>query len=278
METLTQNIQETTLSNGVTMPMVGLGVLKAKDGLEVESAVRTALQNGYRLIDTAAAYRNESGVGNAIKASGIPRDEIFLTTKVWNSDQGYEKTLAAFEQSLQLLQTDYIDLYLIHWPVAGKYKDTWKALETLYKQGKVRAIGVSNFQVRHLEDLMSSAEITPMINQVEVHPHLQQRELQAFAESYGIKLEAWRPIMMGEVMLLPELKEIAQRHQKSPAQVTLRWLKQRGVITIPKSVKENRILENADIFDFELSESEMDMIESLDKGRRLGPDPDNFNF
>ncbi|OEK01937.1 glyoxal reductase [Roseivirga sp. 4D4] len=278
METLTQNIQETTLSNGVSIPMVGLGVLKAKDGLEVESAVRTALQNGYRLIDTAAAYQNEAGVGNAIKASGIPRDEIFLTTKVWNSDQGYENTLAAFEHSLELLQTDYIDLYLIHWPVAGKYKDTWRALETLYKQGKVRAIGVSNFQVHHLEDLMSVAEITPMINQVETHPHLQQGELQAFAKAHEIKLEAWRPIMMGEVMLLPELREIAKGYQKSPAQITLRWLTQRGIIVIPKSVKEKRIVENADIFDFDLSENEMNLIASLDRGRRLGPDPDNFNF
>ena len=277
METIAQ-IESTVLTNGVEIPKLGLGVLKAKDGLEVEGAVLAALRNGYRLIDTAAVYGNEAGVGNAILKSGIPRDEIFLTTKVWNSDQGYEQALAAFEMSLQLLKTDYIDLYLIHWPVAGKYKETWRALEELYQQGKVRAIGVSNFQVHHLEDLISTAHVVPMVNQIEMHPHLQQTELLDFASAHDIKIEAWRPIMMGEVTLLPELRSMAAKYEKSPFQVALRWLIQKDVVVIPKSVREERIIQNADVFDFELTKEEMGIIGTLDRGRRLGPDPDNFSF
>ena len=277
METATKTMT-VELSNGLQMPRIGLGVLKATDGQEVENAVLSALDNGYRMIDTAAAYRNEKGVGDAIKKSGIDRDKIFLTTKVWNSDQGYESTLKAFNKSLKLLQTDYIDLYLIHWPVAGKYKDTWRALEYLYETGKVKAIGVSNFQIHHLQDLMSTAKIMPMVNQVEVHPHLQQDALLAYATGHGIRLEAWRPVMMGEVRDIPLLHQIGARYGKSPFQVTLRWLTQRGIIAIPKSVTSGRIAQNADIFDFELSDFEMSKISQLDQNRRLGPDPDNFNF
>ena len=277
MEVLEQQ-KSVTLSNGEIIPQVGLGVLKAQNGLEVENAVITALENGYRLIDTAAAYRNEDGVGRAIKRSGVPRKDIFLTTKVWNSDQGYEETLAAFERSLQLLQTDYVDLYLVHWPVAGKYKETWRALEKLYKEGKAKAIGVSNFQIHHLQDLMATAEIKPMVNQVEMHPYLQQKELQEFSKLHHIQLQAWRPIMMGEVNHLPAIRSIAEKLGKSPVQVTLRWLVQKEVIVIPKSVKPNRIKDNIDIFDFELSPGDMAAIEALDQGKRLGPDPDNFNF
>ena len=277
MEILEQQ-NSVTLSNGEIIPQVGLGVLKAQNGLEVENAVITALENGYRLIDTAAAYRNEDGVGRAIKRSGVPRKDIFLTTKVWNSDQGYEETLAAFERSLQLLQTDYVDLYLVHWPVAGKYKETWRALEKLYKEGKAKAIGVSNFQIHHLQDLMATAEIKPMVNQVEMHPYLQQKELQEFSKLHHIQLQAWRPIMMGEVNHLPAIRSIAEKLGKSPVQVTLRWLVQKEVIVIPKSVKPNRIKDNIDIFDFELSPGDMAAIEALDQGKRLGPDPDNFNF
>ena len=277
MEILEQQ-KSVTLSNGEVMPWVGLGVLKAQNGLEVENAVITALENGYRLIDTAAAYRNEDGVGRAIKGSGVPRKDIFLTTKVWNSDQGYEETLAAFERSLQLLQTDYVDLYLVHWPVAGKYKETWRALEKLYKEGKAKAIGVSNFQVHHLEDLMTTAEIIPMVNQVEMHPHLQQKELVDFSQKHSIRLEARRPIMMGEVNHLPEIEAIGSKLGKSPVQVTLRWLLQKGVVVIPKSVNPLRIKDNINIFDFELSAEDMKLIEGLDRGRRLGPDPGNFNF
>lgn len=277
MEILEQQ-KSVTLSNGEIIPQVGLGVLKAQNGLEVENAVITALENGYRLIDTAAAYRNEDGVGRAIKRSGVPREDIFLTTKVWNSDQGYEETLAAFERSLKLLQTDYVDLYLVHWPVAGKYKETWRALEKLYKEGKAKAIGVSNFQIHHLQDLMATAEIKPMVNQVEMHPYLQQKELQEFSKLHHIQLQAWRPIMMGEVNHLPTIRSIAEKLGKSPVQVTLRWLVQKEVIVIPKSVKPNRIKDNIDIFDFELSPGDMAAIEALDQGKRLGPDPDNFNF
>lgn len=277
MEILEQQ-KSVTLSNGEIIPQVGLGVLKAQNGLEVENAVITALENGYRLIDTAAAYRNEDGVGRAIKRSGVPREDIFLTTKVWNSDQGYEETLAAFERSLKLLQTDYVDLYLVHWPVAGKYKETWRALEKLYKEGKAKAIGVSNFQIHHLQDLMATAEIKPMVNQVEMHPYLQQKELQEFSKLHHIQLQAWRPIMMGEVNHLPAIRSIAEKLGKSPVQITLRWLVQKEVIVIPKSVKPNRIKDNIDIFDFELSPGDMAAIEALDQGKRLGPDPDNFNF
>ncbi|GAB5523399.1 MAG: aldo/keto reductase YtbE [Roseivirga sp.] len=278
MNTLTLNIPNTTLSNGSIIPRLGLGVLKAQDGAEVENAVLTALKHGYRLIDTAAIYGNEAGVGEALKKTDIPRSEIFLTTKVWNNNQGYKRTLNAFEHSLKLLQTDYVDLYLIHWPVAGKFKETWRALETLYKAGKAKAIGVSNFQVHHLEELMAGAKIMPMVNQVEIHPHLQQQELLDYAIKHDIQLEAWRPIMMGEVNLLPELRQLGQKYSKSPAQIALRWLSQRGIVVIPKSVKEHRIQENANIFDFELTPQDMDLIAGLDRKRRLGPDPDNFNF
>ena len=267
-----------TLNNQLEMPQIGLGVLKAKDGQEVKNAVLSALSNGYRLIDTAAAYRNEVGVGEAIAESDLSREEIFLTTKVWNSDQGYHETLAAFERSLKELKTDYVDLYLIHWPVAGKYKDTWRALEKLYKEGKAKAIGVSNFQIHHLQNLMATAEIKPMVNQVEMHPHLQQKELRQFSIDHDIQLEAWRPIMMGEVNNIPALVSIGNKFGKSPAQVALRWLIQLDVVVIPKSVTPHRIAENMDVFDFELSEEDMNQISELNMNRRLGPDPDNFNF
>ena len=278
METSIMQQTDFTLSNGLNMPAIGLGVLNAQDGKEVAQAVDYALRSGYRLIDTAAVYRNELGVGMAIAQSEVPREEIFLTTKVWNSDQGYEQTLRAFDRSLAALQTDYIDLYLIHWPVAGLYKETWRALEDLYTAGKVKAIGVSNFQVHHLEDLMATARIAPMVNQIEMHPWLQQHELRAFAEQEGIVLEAWRPIMMGRVNELDTLWEIGRKYGKSAVQVTLRWLHQLGVVVIPKSVKEERITQNAAIMDFDLSDQDMAAISQLDRGQRLGPDPDNFNF
>ncbi|MEM7572665.1 MAG: aldo/keto reductase [Bacteroidota bacterium] len=278
MDTLTAKTPTWSLANGLQIPQLGLGVLKARNGGEVEQAVLHALDSGYRLIDTAAIYGNESGVGSAIKQSRLDRSEIFITSKVWNSDQGYKQTLAAFERSLENLQTDYLDLYLIHWPVAGKFQDSWKALEELYRAGKVRAIGVSNFQVHHLETLLETAEIVPMVNQVELHPYLQQPQLQAFAQAKGIQLEAWRPIMMGAVLDIPELVAIGQAHGKSAVQVSLRWLIQEGVVVIPKSVTLKRIIENAKVFDFELSEQEMSIIRGLNRQERLGPDPDNFNF
>lgn len=266
----------TTLHNGVTMPWFGLGVFKVENGSEVIEAVKTAIQNGYRSIDTAALYRNEEGVGQAIKESGVPRQELFITTKVWNSDQGYDSTLQAFETSLNKLGLDYLDLYLIHWPGKDKYKETWKALEKLYKDGRVRAIGVSNFKIHHLEDLMSSAEIKPMVNQVEYHPHLTQKELLAFCQREGIQLEAWSPLKQGQLLSDPTISKLAEKYQKSSAQIILRWDLQNKVVTIPKSIKEQRIIENANIFDFELSAEDMEEIDGLNKDERIGPDPDTF--
>ncbi|MFC7440685.1 aldo/keto reductase [Laceyella putida] len=268
----------TVLHNGVKMPWLGLGVWQVKEGQEVENAVKAAIQAGYRSIDTAAVYKNEEGVGAAIKAAGVPREELFVTTKVWNADQGYESTLKAFEESRTKLGLEYIDLYLIHWPVKGKYKETWKALEKLYKDGKVRAIGVSNFQIHHLQDLLTDSEVKPMVNQVEFHPYLAQKELLSFCKQEGIQLEAWSPLMQGEVVNVPLLQELAEKYGKTPAQIVLRWDLQHGVVTIPKSVKAHRIQENADVFDFELSQEDMARIDALDKHHRFGPDPDNFDF
>lgn len=277
------HLQSTTkLHNGVDMPWLGLGVFKVEEGSELVEAIKAAIKHGYRSIDTAAAYANESGVGQgiheALAENGLSRNDLFVTSKVWNSDQGYEETLAAFDTSLSKLGLDYLDLYLIHWPAAGKYKDTWRAMEKLYKDGRVKAIGVSNFQVHHLEDLLQDAEIKPMINQVEFHPYLTQKELLTFTREHGIQLEAWSPLMQGELLNQPVLQEIAGKHGKSVAQVILRWDLQNGVITIPKSIKEHRIIENASLFDFELTSTEMEQIDALNQDRRVGPDPDNFDF
>ncbi|MBH8600013.1 aldo/keto reductase [Thermoactinomyces sp. CICC 23799] len=266
------------LANGVEMPRLGLGVWKAKDGEEVQNAVKAAIQTGYRLIDTAAVYKNEEGVGKAIKESGVSREDLFITTKVWNDDQGYDSTLQAFEESRKKLGLEYIDLYLIHWPVKGKYKETWKALEKLYEDGLVKAIGVSNFQVHHLKDLLADAKVKPVVNQVEFHPYLTQKELLAYCNEENIQLEAWSPLMQGEVVRVDVIKELSEKYGKTPAQIVLRWDLQHGVVTIPKSVKEHRIRENADVFDFELSQEDMDKLDALNKNHRFGPDPDNFNF
>ncbi|RAL22500.1 aldo/keto reductase [Thermoflavimicrobium daqui] len=266
------------LNNGVQMPWLGLGVWKTKEGQEVENAVKAAIKAGYRSIDTAAVYGNEVGVGKAIKDSGIAREDLFITTKVWNADQGYDSTLAAFEESRQKLGIDYVDLYLIHWPVKEKYKETWKALEKLYRDGLVRAIGVSNFQVHHLEDILADCTVKPMVNQVEFHPYLTQKELLAFCKEKQIQLEAWSPLMQGAVVNDETIQTLAKKYQKTPAQIVLRWDLQHGVVTIPKSIKEHRIIENADIFDFELAPEDMDQIDQLNKNHRFGPDPDNFDF
>jgi methylglyoxal/glyoxal reductase len=268
----------TTLNNGVKMPWFGLGVWKAQEGEEVEQAVKSALQHGYRSIDTAAIYKNEAGVGKAIRESGVPREEIFVTTKVWNSEQGYDSTLRAFEESLRLLGLEYVDLYLIHWPVKGKYKETWKALETLYKENRVRAIGVSNFQIHHLQDLMADAEVKPAVNQVEFHPLLTQKELLSFCKENDIQLEAWSPLAQSRILSNETIRAIADKHGKTPAQVVLRWDLQHEVVTIPKSVKKERIRANADVFDFQLTPEEMEQIDALNQDKRIGPDPDNFDF
>ncbi|HWO53273.1 MAG TPA: aldo/keto reductase [Paenibacillus cookii] len=280
---MTLHLQSTTkLANGVDMPWLGLGVFKVEEGADLIAAVKAAIKHGYRSIDTAAIYGNESGVGQAIREAlaenGIAREELFVTSKVWNQNQGYDETLAAFDASLSKLGLDVLDLYLIHWPVAGKYKDTWRALEKLYKDGRVRAIGVSNFHVHHLQDLLSTAEIKPMVDQVEFHPYLAQNELLTFTKEHGIQLEAWSPLMQGELLNQPVLQEIAAKHNKSVAQTILRWDLQKGVVTIPKSIKEHRIIENASIFDFELSPEDMEKIDALNQNRRVGPDPDNFDF
>ena len=213
-----------------------------------------------------------------IRESGIPREELFITSKVWNSDQGYESTLQAFETTLEKLGLEYLDLYLVHWPVKGKYTESWKALEKLYKDGRVRAIGVSNFHIHHLQDVFEIAEIKPMVNQVEYHPRLAQEELHAFCKEHNIQLEAWSPLMQGQLLNHPTLQEIATKYNKSTAQVILRWDLQNEVVTIPKSIKEHRIIENANIFDFELSSDDMKAIQALNENHRVGPDPDNFNF
>lgn len=268
----------TKLNNGVTMPWLGLGVYKAKEGAEVENAVKIALREGYRSIDTAAFYNNEAGVGKAIRESGVKREELFVTTKIWNDRQGYESTLKAFEESKNKLGLDYLDLYLVHWPVKGKYKDTWRALEKLYKEGYVRAIGVSNFKIHHLKDLMNDSELVPLINQVEYHPRLTQTELQQYCKGHNIQLEAWSPIMRGELLDNPTIVDIGEKHEKTPAQIILRWDIEQQVVTIPKSVNEERIKENADIFDFQLTKEEIERINELNMDKRIGPDPDNINF
>ncbi|MFD1887898.1 aldo/keto reductase [Paenibacillus wenxiniae] len=268
----------TTLSNGVEMPWFGLGVYKVEEGEQVVNSVKWAIEAGYRSIDTAALYQNEEGVGQAIKESGVAREELFITTKVWNSDQGYDTTLQAFEQSLSKLGLDYIDLYLVHWPVKGKYKETWRALEQLHADGKVRAIGVSNFQIHHLEDVLADAKVRPVVNQVELHPLLSQVELRHYCKEQGIQIEAWAPLAQGRLLDNPALQTIADQHGKSIAQVLLRWDIQSGIVTIPKSINKERIVQNADIYDFELSDAEMKQIDDLNENRRFGADPDNFDF
>lgn len=273
------NLQSTTtLNNGVKMPWFGLGVFKVEEGPELVNAVKTAIKHGYRSIDTASIYGNEEGVGQGIKESGIAREDLFVTSKVWNADLGYESTLAAYQTSLDKLGLEYLDLYLIHWPVAGKYKEAWRALETLYKEGRVKAIGVSNFQVHHLEDLLKDAEIKPMVNQVEYHPRLTQKEVQTFCRENGIQMEAWSPLMQGQLLDNEVLVELASKYNKSVAQIILRWDLQNGVITIPKSTKEHRIIENSQVFDFELTQEDMHRINELNQNHRVGPDPDNFDF
>ncbi|WP_315081879.1 aldo/keto reductase [uncultured Clostridium sp.] len=272
MNDLTKSV---ILSNKVKMPLLGFGTYKVNDGKEVVNSVKEALKLGYRHIDTAAFYKNEDGVGIAIKESGIKREDIFLVSKVWNTEQGYEKTLKSFENSLKNLQTDYIDLFLIHWPQPLN-KETWKALEKLYKEKKVRAIGVSNFTVNHLKDLISDAEIIPMVNQVEFHPKLVQEDLIKFCNDNNIQLEAWSPLMRGKVFEIETLKDIAEKYKKTVSQIVLRWDLQMGVVTIPKSITPFRIKENAEIFDFELSEEDIRKITKLDENIRCGSNPDSI--
>ena len=266
-----------TLNNGIKMPILGFGTFKVEDAQQTIDAVKCALELGYRHIDTATIYQNEEGVGQAIKESGIPREEIFLTSKVWNSDQGYESTLKAIETSIKKLHTDYLDLYLIHWPKALNH-ETWRALEELYNQGRIRAIGVSNFKEHHLDNLLEVATVLPVVNQVEYHPRMMQTSLAKYCKERGIQLEAWGPLMQGKVFELDLLNDLAQKYNKTIAQIVLRWDIQNGIVTIPKSVHPDRIKGNAEIFDFEISPEDMELINSLNKEERIGPDPDHITF
>ncbi|MHA7944942.1 aldo/keto reductase [Formosa sp. 3Alg 14/1] len=267
-----------TLSNDIKMPYLGLGVYKTKNGEEVYNAVKHALDTGYKHIDTAAAYFNEEGVGKAIKEHQISRKDIFISTKVWNSDQGYDSTIKAFNNSLKKLDMEYIDLYLQHWPVKGKFKDTWRAMETLYEQGKIKAIGVCNFLQFQLEDLMESSNIKPMVNQVEFHPFLTQESLQKFCKNEEIQYQSWFPLMHGEAFKIEIFQELADKYHRTIAQILLRWNLQKDIIIIPKSKSKMHIIENSQLFDFEISEEDMFLLDSLNRDLRMGPDPANFNF
>jgi 2,5-diketo-D-gluconate reductase A len=271
-------VPDIALNNGVTIPQLGFGVWQVPLG-DTARAVGVALEAGYRSVDTAAAYQNEAGVGDAVRALGLPREELFITSKLANPDHGYDSTLRAFDASLTKLGFDYLDLYLIHWPLAPRdlYVDTWRAFEKLHADGRIRAIGVSNFQIAHLTRLFDETSIVPAVNQIELHPNLQQPELRAFHAEHGIATEAWSPLAQGDLVNDATIGGLASKYGKTPAQVVLRWHLQVGNIVIPKSVTPSRIHENFDVFDFELAEDDLVTIGALDKGVRKGPDPDTFN-
>ncbi|GAA4762636.1 aldo/keto reductase [Streptomyces sanyensis] len=269
-----------TLNNGVTMPQLGFGVWQVPDD-EARTTVGTALEAGYRSIDTAAVYENEKGTGEAVAASGLPREELFVTTKLWNSEQGRDATLRAFDASLGRLGLDYVDLYLIHWPMPAKdlYVETYKALEEIAAEGRAKAVGVSNFLPEHLERLIGETSVVPAVNQIELHPQLQQAAAREAHARYGIATEAWSPLGQGRGLLeVPTVVAVAQKHGRSPAQVVLRWHLQLGNVVIPKSVTPSRIAENIDVFGFELDADDLAALAALDEGRRLGPDPAVFNM
>ncbi len=272
-------MQYITLNNGLRMPQLGFGVWQVPDE-EVTAAVTKALEVGYRAIDTAKVYENEAGVGRALATSDVPRDELFITTKVWNSDQGYENTLKAFDASLERLGLDYVDLYLIHWPMPehDEYVETYKALEKLYHDGRVKAIGVCNFNIEHLQRLLNECDVVPAVNQVECHPYLQQKELKDFCEKHNIYVESWSPLNQGGAVLNDDIvKQIAEQNEKTPAQVIIRWHLQSGSSVIPKSVTPSRIEENFDVFEFELSPKDMEKISEINRDERKGPEPSEMN-
>lgn len=270
-----------TLNNGLQMPGMGLGVFQVPNDVTAEM-VKNAIEVGYRSIDTAAIYGNETGVGEgisqALATTGLKREDLFITSKVWNDGLRYEETIAAYEDSLEKLGLDYLDLYLIHWPGKNKFAEAWRALEDLYEQGKIKAIGVCNFQVSHLQDLLKIARITPVINQVELHPRLQQTEVRSFCEEHNIQVEAWAPLMQGGLLDNETISKIAEKYGKSNAQVILRWDIHNGIVTIPKSVRKERMIQNADIFDFTLTDEEMAIINAMNLEQRVGPNPDEFDF
>ncbi|MBC9129941.1 aldo/keto reductase [Frischella sp. Ac13] len=272
---MTQFIKQVTLSNGVALAQLGFGTFKIVDSKEANTAIMTALENGYRSFDTAQLYNNENILGDVFANCGVPRKELFLTTKVSNNNQGYAQTLRSFEQSLNDLKTDYIDLFLVHWPLKNHFFATWKALEHIYENKMARAIGVCNFHQSHFELLKTQANIKPMINQIEIHPYLVQQELINYLQTENIAIEAWSPLARGRVNDDQLLINIGNKYQKTPSQVTLCWHKQKGIIVIPKSVNPQRIAENTQIFDFELTTEEMQKIDQLNEGFRTGPNPDN---
>jgi len=276
------NLQTTTLNNGIKMPVLGYGVFRVENGAELAEAVKTAIKKGYRSIDTAQIYGNEEMVGQGIKeaiAEGlVTREELFITSKVWNAGLNYEAALAAYDDSLAKMGLDYLDLYLIHWPGHDQYLDAYKALETIYKEGRVRSIGVSNFQVHHLENLLKETEIKPVINQIEFHPRLTQQEVRNYCAEHDIQVEAWSPLMNGELLKDETLQSIAAKHNKTAAQIVLKWDLQHQVVTIPKTMTESRMEENINVFDFELTTEEMAQIDALNENFRCGPNPDEFNF
>lgn len=270
-----------TLSNGVAMPRFGLGVFKSPPGGETEQAVAWALEAGYRHIDTAAYYENEADVGRALAGHGAGTGHgVFVTTKVWNTDQGYDATLRAFDASITALGIPAVDLYLVHWPKPELMRDTWRAVERIYDENLARAIGVSNFETHHLEQLAVHANHAPTVNQVELHPYLSQEAVRAFCAEHSIVVEGWSPLARGAVLNDPVLTEIGNRHARSTAQVALRWALQHGIVSIPKSVHQERIISNADVFDFSLSAEEMAQIDGLNRGNdgRIGPHPDHITF
>lgn len=273
------NVPSIVLNNSVEIPQLGFGVYQILPG-KVRSATEQALNAGYRHIDTAAAYANEAGVGEAVRNSGIPRGEIFITTKLRNADQGYESTLKSFERSRHELGLEVIDLYLIHWPYPrhNLFVDSWKALEKLYADGVVRAIGVSNFLQPHLDRILTEGDIVPAVNQIELHPTFQQTKLTEYSVAHGIAVESYSPLGQGQDLSGTVVKEIAAAHGKSPAQVVLRWHLQRGFIVIPKSISAQRVQENIDVFDFSLSQDEVALINGLESGLRTSGDPATFDF
>lgn len=267
-----------TLENGVKMPYLGLGVYKMTDHEEAIQAMTKALEVGYRAIDTAALYGNEEEVGEVIRASSIPREEIFITTKVWNSDQGYDNTLRAFETSLKKLGLEYIDLYLTHWPVKEKFVETYRAIERLYEEKLIRVPGVSNHHQHHLEKIFVKANVKPMVNQIELHPYLSQKSLLNFCQDQTIAVTAWGPLGRGKIIEDTTIEQLSAKYNKTAAQIILRWHYQNDVITIPKSVTPSRIEENMNVFDFELTQEDMLAMEGLNKDFRTGQDPDHFQF
>lgn len=276
-------MENVTLNNGLEMPLVGYGVFRVPDGDDLAEAVKTAIAKGYRSIDTAQVYRNEESVGRGIRAAIdeglVAREELFITSKVWNDGLSYEETLAAYASSLEKLGLDYLDLYLIHWPgLDTSYIEAYKALEKIYQDGRVRSIGVSNFHVHHLEHLLKETTVIPVINQIEFHPHLTQEEVLNYCKEHRIQVEAWSPLMNGSLLEEALIQQLASKYNKTPAQIVLRYDVQHGVVTIPKTMTPSRMTENLDVFDFALADEEMAQLDAMNDGLRCGPDPEKFNF